>query len=123
MTDLDGSGAPAGEVPGKGKQTVRFAAVMAAVLLAFVWLSSLGGPPMMPADKDHPKDMKDDNRCLMECHNWESEVTKGAPKVKKAMGPNHPPPRQKRKKLYLPDGGVDPRPNPECLKCHTPRPM
>jgi hypothetical protein len=99
------------------KKTIRFVVLMAAVLGTFVFLSILEGPPAMPRDSDHVG-VVDDRQCMRECHDWQENVDKGAPKVKSPMGAKHPAPRYKKGSRFDAGAGVNVEAPPVCLKCH-----
>ncbi|MBI5495693.1 MAG: hypothetical protein HY904_11765 [Deltaproteobacteria bacterium] len=94
---------------------------MVAVCAAFIGLSMLEGPPQMPMNERH-RNLKEDPPCLT-CHNWPDKLPSPLPEGFKPMSANHPPPRPKKVRPVISDGGANeapPAPQFECLKCHRP---
>lgn len=111
---------PTSEAPPRTVRNAVFGSVMVGVVGAFVYLGNMPGPPVMPATEQHAG-LKEDAQCLS-CHHWPQLAPPGAQLVK-PLGANHPPPRPKKLRPVMVDGGlVTPtEPQWECLKCHRPR--
>jgi hypothetical protein len=100
--------------PGRHRaaKTAVFVGGMLVVLVVFIVLSHVEGPPRMPSGGVHAG-LKTDAACLS-CHGWTDRSLPGAAPVVKPLGPKHPPPRPKKRRP------ADAPVQFECLKCHAP---
>lgn len=102
---------------GYGTKTTVFAVILLAILMLFLKLGSLPGPPDLPTTPAH-QGLTKDPQCLA-CHHWPALLPPGTT-VSHPLGENHPPARPKKKRAVATDAGVafSTVTEFECIKCH-----